>query len=254
MINVIDYITSPHNPFEMVLFIILIIIFSTILLRLITYSIKRLNNKEDIDMTRPYLLRNLLQYLIYFIAVLLILDVVGIDIRGILVSVGIVSIIIGFAAKDVISNFMSGLFLATDKTVKVGDEIVVDNIQGTVINITFRKITIRTADNVIVTIPNSILSTKPYKNNTNELPVVLTLIVYLKLNIDIEEYEKRVIKECEMLDFVNKDYNNKMNVVEINDLGIKAKLYVDIENQSEIERNRVVIANIAREILNDMDE
>ena len=254
MINVIDYITSPHNPFEMVLFIILIIIFSTILLRLITYSIKRLNNKEDIDMTRPYLLRNLLQYLIYFIAVLLILDVVGIDIRGILVSVGIVSIIIGFAAKDVISNFMSGLFLATDKTVKVGDEIVVDNIQGTVINITFRKITIRTADNVIVTVPNSILSTKPYKNNTNELPVVLTLIVYLKLNIDIEEYEKRVIKECEMLDFVNKDYNNKMNVVEINDLGIKAKLYVDIENQSEIERNRVVIANIAREILNDMDE
>lgn len=252
--DIINSITKPHNPFEMVVYILVIIILTTILLRLITFIMKNLNKKEDLDMTTPYIIRDLLQYTIYFIALLLILDIVGIDIRGILLSVGIISIIIGFAAKDIISNFMSGLFVVTDKSIKVGDEIVVDNIQGTVTNITFRKITLQSSDNVIVTIPNSILSTKVYKNNTNELPVILTLIIYLKLNIDIEGYEKRIIEECEKLDFVNINHKNKMNIIEINDLGIQAKLYIGVKNQKDIERNRVIIGNIARKILNEMDE
>ena len=179
--EIMNFITRPHNTIEMIVYILIIIILSTVLLRLITFTMRHLHKKEDLDMTKPYIIRDILQYTIYFIAVILILDIIGIDISGILLSVGIMSIIVGFAAKDIISNFMSGMFVVTDKSIKVGDEIVVDNIKGNVINMTFRKITIQTPDNVIVTIPNSILSTKVYTNNTNELPVVLTLIIYLKL-------------------------------------------------------------------------
>ena len=252
--DIMNFITRPQNTIEMIVYILIIIILSTVLLRLITFTMRHLHKKEDLDMTKPYIIRDILQYTIYFIAVILILDIIGIDISGILLSVGIMSIIVGFAAKDIISNFMSGMFVVTDKSIKVGDEIVVDNIKGNVINMTFRKITLQTPDNVIVTIPNSILSTKVYTNNTNELPVVLTLIIYLKLNIDIEEYEKRIIEECEKLDFVNNKHNNKMNIIEFDDIGIKTKLYIGIKKHEDIERNRLIIGNIARKILNEMDK
>ena len=160
MLNIITMITNPQNAYEKVFFVIIIIIFSTVLLRLITYTLKHLKRKTEIDMTLPYLIRDLLQYIIYFVAIILILDIYGINVQGILVSIGIVGIIIGFAAKDIISNFMSGMFLVTDKTIKVGDEIVVENVKGVVTDITFRKLTLLTADNVVVTVPNSLLSSK----------------------------------------------------------------------------------------------
>ncbi|OWT32864.1 hypothetical protein BGI41_05435 [Methanobrevibacter sp. 87.7] len=253
MIDLIKILVHPVNNYEKVFFIIIIIIIATIFLRLITYSMKHLKKNTDIDMTGPYLIRDLLQYIVYIVAALLILEIFGINIQGILVSIGIVSIIIGFAAKDIISDFMSGLFLLVDKTVKVGETISVNNFKGKVIQLGFRTTTIKTADNVIVTIPNSQLGTTPYANNTNELTTLLTLPILLSPNIDIEEFEKEAVKTCKKLDFTVKDSIMKINVNEINEMGTKIVLVVGVSDYENIERYRVIIANKIREIINNMN-
>lgn len=252
MLNIITMITNPQNAYEKVFFVIIIIIFSTVLLRLITYTLKHLKRKTEIDMTLPYLIRDLLQYIIYFVAIILILDIYGINVQGILVSIGIVGIIIGFAAKDIISNFMSGMFLVTDKTIKVGDEIVVENVKGVVTDITFRKLTLLTADNVVVTVPNSLLSSKVYKNNTNEHTVKLTLPILINHSIDTEDFERKVIMECEKFDFVLNKKNNKLVVLDINEFGVNGKLSIEITDKENMEKYRLIIANTARKVLNEM--
>lgn len=253
MYDIIAMLTNPHNAYQRALFVFIIIVISTILLRLITYALKHLKKRTEIDMTAPYLIRDLLQYTIYIIAIILILDIFGINVQGILVSIGIVGIIIGFAAKDIISSFMSGMFLVTDKTIKVGDEIVVGDVMGTVTNITFRQITLLTADNVVVTVPNTLLSSNVYKNNTNEHTVKLTLPISLKQSIDIEECEARIVGECEKQDFVLKKGNNKMNVLNIDEFGIHCKLYLEVKDKKNLERYRVKTANIVRKVLNEIE-
>lgn len=254
MINFIKILTHPVNNYEKVFFIIIIIVLATILLRLITFSMKHLKKNTDIDMTGPYLIRDLLQYTIYIVAALLILEIFGINIQGILVSIGIVGIIIGFAAKDAISNIMSGMFLLIDKTVKVGETITVNNFKGEVIQVGFRTTTIKTADNVIITIPNSQLGNTPYANNTNELTTLLTLPILLSPNIDIEEFEKKAIETCKNFDFTVKDSVMKVNVKEINEMGTNIVLVIGVSDYKNIERYRLIIANKIRKIINDMNK
>ena len=254
MINFIKILTHPVNNYEKVFFIIIIIVLATILLRLITFSMKHLKKNTDIDMTGPYLIRDLLQYTIYIVAALLILEIFGINIQGILVSIGIVGIIIGFAAKDAISNIMSGMFLLIDKTVKVGETITVNNFKGEVIQVGFRTTTITTADNVIITIPNSQLGNTPYANNTNELTTLLTLPILLSPNIDIEEFEKKAIETCKNFDFTVKDSVMKVNVKEINEMGTNIVLVIGVSDYENIERYRLIIANKIRKIINDMNK
>lgn len=252
MINIFQIISNPVNSYEKVLLIILIIVFSTILLRGITFAMKHLKKNTDIDMTVPYLIRDLLQYGIYIVAALLILEIFGINIQGILVSIGIVGIIIGFAAKDVISSFMSGMFLLIDKSIKVGETITVNDIQGKVIQLGFRTTKIITPDNVIVTIPNSQLGNTPYKNNTNEFPTILTLNVLLNPNIDLEKFEREIINECKKLDFTE-NTKMKINLIEITEYGSKIKLVIGVKDYENIERYRLIIGNITRKLINSMN-
>ena len=79
---------------------------------------------------------------------------------------GIGSVAIGFAFHDILQNFLAGILLLLTEPFKIGDQIIVNQFEGTVENIETRATTITTYDNRRVVIPNSHLFTESVTVNT----------------------------------------------------------------------------------------
>jgi len=91
----------------------------------------------------------------------------GIDVTAWLASAGILGIAIGFAAKDTLSNIISGAFILTDKPYSVGDFVVLGSgITGIVSDVGLRSTRIRTFDDEEVTIPNATIANEAITNKT----------------------------------------------------------------------------------------
>jgi small-conductance mechanosensitive channel len=86
---------------------------------------------------------------------------------GQLVSIlGLSSVAIGFAFRDILQNFLAGILLLLSEPFRIGDQIVVNNFEGTVEDIQTRATFIKTYDGRRIVIPNAELFTNPVIVNT----------------------------------------------------------------------------------------
>lgn len=112
----------------------------------------------DIDDRLFLMLEIIAKYLIWFAALLLLLDNFNIDITPFLAAAGIAGIAIALAAQDILSNFFGGAIITVDQPFKIGDRIMFETHFGDIISIGPRSTRLKTLDNLIVTIPNSKLT------------------------------------------------------------------------------------------------
>ncbi len=102
-----------------------------------------------------YTLGRLIHYVIMIIGTVVALSSVGIDFSNLAWIAGALSVGIGFGLQDVVKNFVAGLIVMFEKTLKVGDFIELPSgISGTVKEISLRSTLITTGDNLEVVIPN----------------------------------------------------------------------------------------------------
>ena len=84
-----------------------------------------------------------LSFIIWIIAILMILPEFGLEIAPILAGLGLLGLAIGMAARDIISDFISGLFILLEGQYYVGDKIKISGIEGEVKEITLRRTIIK---------------------------------------------------------------------------------------------------------------
>ncbi len=95
-------------------------------------------------------------YVLLVFAVLIILTSVGVDLSQITVLVGALGVGIGFGLQTIANNFISGIILLTEQSVKIGDIIRLENgLTGEVKKIAIRATVIKTVDGNEVIVPNS---------------------------------------------------------------------------------------------------
>lgn len=99
-----------------------------------------------------------IRVVVYIIAGFLIITELGYNLNGLVAGLGIGSVVITLAAQDTAKNLFGGLVIFLDKPFTVGDWIQVDKFEGTVEDITFRSTRVRTFDNSVVNIPNSVIA------------------------------------------------------------------------------------------------
>ena len=153
-------IPTIDDPTMLLVYILIVIIITSIITRLVAYIMNKMdrfhNNKAAI-----FLIRDIINYIIYFIALMTILQFFGINLAGTLLSLGIAGIALSFAAKDIISNLFSGIILILGKSIQVGDTIEINNKKGIVERITLRTTIIVDDNGVRDIIPNSTLTNNP---------------------------------------------------------------------------------------------
>ena len=96
-----------------------------------------------------------INFIIWAVAILMILSELGINITPILASLGIVGLAVGMAAKDIIADFISGIFILLEGQYYIGDEVKIGDIEGKVKEITLRRTILKDKDNMLHFIPNS---------------------------------------------------------------------------------------------------
>ena len=110
--------------------------------------------------------------IIFLMAIILALDVLGLNIMPFVAGAGVVGIAIGFAAKDTLSNVIAGVLLLIDRPFEVGDRIEVwtapanSATWGDVVHIGLRATKIRTTDNIVIIIPNNEIMMRDIINYT----------------------------------------------------------------------------------------
>ena len=118
-------------------------------------TIYSLKHKYDINNSTATLLANIGYYLILTIVFLSSLKSIGLNLSSLTVIAGALSVGIGFGLQNVVSNFVSGIILMFEKSIKIGDYIQLDeDTRGTVTDIRMRSLTIRTNDNIDLIVPN----------------------------------------------------------------------------------------------------
>lgn len=93
-------------------------------------------------------------FVIWVIAILMILPEFGVNIAPILAGLGLAGLAVSMAAKDVLTDFISGFFILSEEQYNIGDKIKISDIDGTVKEITLRKTVIETEDGTWHFIPN----------------------------------------------------------------------------------------------------
>tara|TARA_B100000131_G_scaffold117656_1_gene114454 strand:- start:14 stop:967 length:954 start_codon:yes stop_codon:yes gene_type:complete len=103
----------------------------------------------------------LTRFSLYFVGIYLAFNELGIDILGILASLSVVSLIIGIASKQTISNLINSFLLAVDRPFEVGDRVEIEGEIGTVISIGILSTKLLDRDENLIIIPNNtIVSTE----------------------------------------------------------------------------------------------
>lgn len=110
--------------------------------------------------------RKVIIYAGVVLVTIMVLSDLGFKLTPLLSAAGIIGIAIGFAAQTTLSNFISGIFLVTEKPFAIGDVITIGDTTGIVLSIDLMSVKIRLFDNRFVRVPSSQLISREFINNT----------------------------------------------------------------------------------------
>jgi small-conductance mechanosensitive channel len=138
-----------------------IIVFTIVLLRIIRAVLKRQAHKRDLDKGSINSMYLIFKYIVWVIAIVLVLETTGMKISIILASAAALLVGIGLGLQQLFNDLASGIVLLVEQNVKVHDVVEIeghgDTMVGVVVKTGLRTSKVRTRDNIIVDIPNSML-------------------------------------------------------------------------------------------------
>lgn len=185
-------------------------------------------------------LTNVLTFFVLIAAFFVLLEIWRIDITPLLASAGLVGIIIGFAARDTINNFVSGVSLYFDRTFTVGDMInLPSGERGTVVDISIRSTTILTRDNVTVTIPNAEFNRQQVTNESApQRHRRISLEVGVAYGSDLDAVEAALLSAAEAVDVVIESPSPRVHFKEFGTSSVVALLRCYIADPASEARAR----------------
>ncbi len=139
---------------------ILILLLTFILSSLFDQAIRRVAlTRALITMAQAYIVGRFVRYTVLVVGFVLSISALGIDVSKLALVASALGIGIGLGLQGIVNNFVSGLAILLEKTLKVGDFVELDSgVTGEVIEINMRATLIRTNDNVDILIPNAELT------------------------------------------------------------------------------------------------
>lgn len=220
-------------------FVLLII--AKLLNRLILKKMDSIANIKGprFDQTRFAIAKNIVSAIIYAATLIIIIRMVpGLEdvTFSILAGAGIAAIVIGFAAKDVASNLLAGIFIALFQPFRVGDRIYFNDTYGKVEDITLRHTIIKTWENQRLVVPNAKISESTIINySLGEEKCVQTVEMPISYDSDIDKAKKIMIEETKKhpsfaelsgdAELLKRKETVKVRVVDIAESAIILRLY-----------------------------
>ncbi|MGN8216126.1 mechanosensitive ion channel family protein [Halococcus salifodinae] len=201
-----EFLHSLNIPYykilgAMITFVIAVFVLYSLGRAFVIPFVSRLLNRRGLDAHEKKPLLRLTKLLVAFVGIGIAFRVAGYT--GLLTSIAAVgaaaTLAIGFALQDTLSNFVAGVFIYTDRPFRIGDWIEWDggSYAGTVEDITFRVTRVRTFDNELLTVPNSVLTGGVIKNPVAKDELRLQFTFGIGYEDDIETATDIIMEEAE---------------------------------------------------------
>lgn len=196
----------------------------------------RLKRRMD-ETVVTYLIRikNILIFLVVGMFYASLVPVLRSLVSTIMASAGITALIVGFAAKSTLANFISGLSLAIYRPIRIGDKITIDEQYCTVEDITLRHTIVRSWENQRLIIPNEKLDNMTIVNHTIIDPEIMCRVeIGVSYDTDIDLARRLILEEasnCPHLAEVTEA--PRVKVISHGDFSIGFRLYIWVPNMDE---------------------
>jgi small-conductance mechanosensitive channel len=132
----------------------------------------RINRITSLTPSVQVLIGNTLKIILIVLAVVIALDTVGIDLTALALFSGAVGVGVGLGLQKVVANFVSGIILLLDRSIKPGDVIEIGNTVGRITSMAARYVSVRARDGKDYLLPNEELITSRVVNWTYSSPLV----------------------------------------------------------------------------------
>ena len=140
------------------IFLVIFILALNFIIKLIRKLIYR---SQKLDESKKFTIFSLIKYVLYVVGFILGMNMIGINVSVLMGASAALLVGIGWGLQNIFSDFVSGIVLLLDSSIKVGDIIEVDNLVCQVKEINLRTTTVLTRDDKYVILPNTFLT----KNN-----------------------------------------------------------------------------------------
>ncbi len=229
------------QPFSIIMFtkIFLILLIGFLIGKLFQSKIKKLEEKKiPINRSSLKIIGNIGYYLIVFITFFIALNAIGLNLSSLSLIAGALSVGIGFGLQTVVSNLAAGIILMSERSIRIGDYIELDeNLRGRVDDIKMRSTVITTNDNINIIVPNSTFIQNNVINWTLENDIRRLHVPFsVAYGTKIEDVEKAVLSELSKssLPYFKYDKHKRPEIwmIEMADSGVNYELIVWVYGES----------------------
>lgn len=178
---------------------------------------------------------NIGYYIIVLTTIAISLSNIGLDLSSLSLVAGALSVGIGFGLKEVVGNFVSGIILMVERSVKIGDFVEIGTgVSGNIIDIRMRSVTIKTSSNIDVVVPNSLLVQDSFINYTLEEPVRrLSVPFTVAYGISYEEVSEAIMSALAQseLNYIRNsaEYEDEVIMTGMDDRGVNYTLFIFVK-------------------------
>jgi small conductance mechanosensitive channel len=148
---------APAIVFILLLAFIVIRVFRTIIQETVAFQSKRLSHAVRLQQiqTLAGVLNSVGVFVVIFLAILMILSRLGLNLGPLLASAGVAGLAIGFGAQTLVKDVINGFFILMENQYDIGDVIRIAGVKGTVEAMSMRTTTLRDDDGTVHIVPNS---------------------------------------------------------------------------------------------------
>jgi len=188
-------------------------------------------SRAGVDRTARTFLHSAYKYTVLAIGGVTALAQLGIDTTSVLTSLGVAGLTIGFAARDALSNVISGIFIFWDRPFVIGDLVEVDGHYGKVEDITMRSTRLVTPDGKMLAIPNSVIVNSTVASYTNFPHLRLDIPITIGVDEDVQKVRDLLVSIAASDREILQDPAPTVVIKALNDYNTEIELQAWIENE-----------------------
>ncbi|MBR6753539.1 MAG: mechanosensitive ion channel family protein [Clostridia bacterium] len=187
---IVSFFHSLNTPLLNTVFkVVIIVVLGTLLMRIINRTVKRILENSKLEKAAHSLIRTLVKTVMYVLFGLILASSIGIDVTGIVALASVASLAISLALQNMLANVIGGFTLLYTHPFSSGDWVEIAGQSGSVKEVGIAYTKLITADNKLVSIPNSAVVSAEIVNYT----VTGTRRVEVKISTSYEADPDQVI-------------------------------------------------------------
>lgn len=209
--------------------------------RVLDVALRAVLGRADVDRTTRQFAETLLKYAVLTFGAVQALAAVGINTGALIASLGLAGLTIGFAARDALSNLISGILIFWDRPFVIGDLVEVGDQYGRVDRITLRSTRVVTPDGRMLAVPNATVINSTVASYTNFPNLRLDIEATVGVNEDLGRVRRILLELVHADERFLEQPAPRLVVTALGDYNVTVELQAWLRNEREHKAERFAL-------------